>query len=236
MAKVVRSATCPHCEQVFDITYGLCQHFRKYCSDDCFAEAKRCRDRERQRAYWRTRPPCHYPGCGRPIASVTLCAGHYRQSRGGVPLAPLHPKAPHGKRGPVASDRPGRARLDGLTCGLPGCERPMHSKGMCSPHDSQRRKTTLTTAQLVIWYQDQEGRCSYCAEALSIKYEIDHAHDGTCTTPHREERMCPDCIRGLVHKRCNEELKWLERAIRAGRITAPSPLVLAYLTGRPFRD
>lgn len=231
----MRSATCPHCQRDFAVPAGPTGRRRYYCGKECAAEAKRARDRERMRTYWRERPPCHFPGCGKPIASRTLCAGHRRQARLGRPLAPLRPKALSGKRGPQASSAP-LVRIDGRTCLFPDCGAPLAARGLCKRHASHRNKTSLSTAQYVAGFERCQGACDYCGEAFAARFEIDHAHDGLCRVPHKDVHMCPDCIRGYVHRQCNEELKWLERAMSAGRITAPAPRVLGYLTGRPFRD
>lgn len=46
--------------------------------------------------------------------------------------------------------------------------------------------------------------------------------------------MCRECLRGMIHRECNEELKWVERAITAGRGGILAPHVVTYLAGRPF--
>lgn len=181
-------------------------------------------DRERMREYCRSRPPCTFDGCQNPIASRDLCAGHKAQERAGKPLAPLKPKAQ--KRWYEPKD----------DCSLPGCPEVVWSKGLCARHDSQRRKTSLDTASYVAVFAQQAGCCAYCHDALGEKFEIDHAHDGGCTVMHPDAYMCPDCVRGFVHQLCNQELKWLERAIRTDRVTQPAPNVARYLAGRPFRE
>lgn len=211
------------CRKPFPLPRGQ-QARRKYCTPECSEAVKRSRNREFASTYWRQRPPCTFKGCLNPIASVDLCAGHKAQERARKPLAPLKPKAQ--KRWYEPKD----------DCSLPGCPEVMWSKSLCMRHDSQRRKTSLETAIYVAVFAQQAGHCAYCRDVLGEKFEIDHAHDGICALSHPDASMCPDCIRGFVHQLCNQELKWLERAIRAGRIPQPAPDVARYLAGRPFRE
>lgn len=166
--------------------------------------------------------PCPFPECGRPIFCRGLCGGHYSQATDGRPLAPLrHQRRWH-------TERP--------TCIFPTCVNLTHSMKLCMRHDSQRRTTSIPVEQYVAFAASLDAHCSYCTEGLDGKFEIDHAHDGNCGDAHRDEYMCPDCIRGFVHRQCNEELKWLERAICVGRVTQPAPTVTRYLAERPFRE
>ena len=176
------------------------------------------------RTYWRARPECEFEGCHNPIAAFTLCAGHYAQKRKGKSLAPLKHKA--GKSW-YAPPEP---------CLLPGCEKPYRGKGLCHRHDSQRRVTSLDTETFIAGFLRQEGMCTYCSEPLQTDFEVDHAHDGGCADIHDEPHMCPACIRGFIHRRCNRGLVWIDRSIRAGRLVKPAPQLAAYLQGRPFLE
>lgn len=221
--KLPRDETCIHCGCLFIITERHMSRM-KHCSPECAEQAKRDRDRDRMREYWRARPECEFEGCPNPIAGGTLCAGHYAQERAGKPLAPLKYKP--GKPW-YAPPKP---------CLFPGCEEPYFSKGLCGGHDGQRRNTSLDTETFVAGYLRQGGLCAYCQELLTDGFETDHAHDGGCAGVHIERDMCPVCIRGFIHRSCNRELIGLERAIRTGRVVQPAPLVAAYLQGRPFLE
>ena len=221
--KLPRDETCLHCGRVFTITerrMGRQQH----CTPGCAEQAKRDRDRERMRAYWRTRPECEFEGCSKPVAADPLCAGHYAQRRAGKPLTPLKYKL----------GRPWYSPSE--PCLFPDCDEPYFSKGLCSGHDGQRRNTSLDTETFVEGYLRQGGVCTYCWEPLTSGFETDHAHDGGCAGVHAEHHMCPVCIRGFIHRSCNHELIGLERAIRTGRVVKPAPSVAAYLQGRPFLE
>ena len=306
-----RVRVCPRCDSQFELSPGT-HGDRTYCTPECATQAKRDRDREHQKTYRLTRPPCEFKGCDNLIASGTLCAGHKAQERAGKPLTPLRgsqpwaassarPLQPKPKRTAkrlrvaVTQDKqptlpflahpwllsPGdRSRPRGTPCpfmecgrpifcrglcaghysqatdgreltplrrqrrwhepraqcAFPRCGDPVHSMTLCMRHDSQRRKTSIPVGQYVAFATSLDGHCSYCTEGLVGKFEIDHAHDGNCGDGHRDEFMCTDCIRGFVHRQCNEELKWLERAMCAGRVARPAPDVARYLAARPFQE
>lgn len=215
--------TCPYCGTEFTVS-GHGKGGTRYCSPEHAEQAKRDRDRERMRTYWRTRPECEFEGCPNPIAAGTLCAGHYAQQRAGKPLAPLKHK-------------PGKPwYTPAEPCLFPDCGEPCFCKGLCRHHDSQRRMTSLATEAFIAGFLRQEGICGCCSEPLLDGFEVDHAHDGTCADIHDEAHMCPACIRGFIHMRCNRGLVWIDRAIRAGRLVKPAPQLAAYLQGRPFLE
>ena len=78
------------------------------------------------------------------------------------------------------------------------------------------------------------NRRSSSLERIGAKFDIDHFH-GACEGDHPPgKKMCRECIRGMIHRKCNWELIWLDRAVAAGRGGILAPHVEAYLTGRPF--
>lgn len=161
---------------------------------------------------------CAFPVCGKGVSNAGLCAGHYRQKWLGKELTPLRP----------------RGRSAGLLCTLSGCDDPMDSTGLCTCHYAQKTKTPLSTEEFILGFKRQDGCCPYCTEALGARFQLDH-HHGPCHGSHpASTRMCRLCIRGMIHRECNEELKWLERAIAGGRAGTLSDHVIQYLAARPF--
>lgn len=159
---------------------------------------------------------CKFDGCDKPLIIRGYCQGHYKQLNLGKPLTPLR--------------SPGRSASG--NCELAGCSDAMDSMLLCSRHYAQRAKTTLTSQEFIAGFAAQQGVCPYCLESLGTRFEIDHYH-GDCEHP-RSKRMCRECMRGMIHRECNEELKWVERAVAAGRGGTLAPHVAAYLAVRPF--
>lgn len=92
----------------------------------------------------------------------------------------------------------------------------------------------VTSAEFIVAFAAQGGKCPYCLDRLGAKFDIDHFH-GPCEAGHlRSKTMCRECIRGMIHRKCNWELICLDRAVAAGRGGILAPHVEAYLTGRPF--
>lgn len=227
-----RILTCKHCGEAFAVTAGT-GDARSYCSPECGKEAKRIRDREQEAIRRTNRPPCEFPGCVNLIAAKGLCGAHRLQQIAGKPLTPLRPQVSQGVEAGARRRRPG---APARPCTFPGCDEPARGKSLCDPHRNQHRKTSIPTERFVAFAARLGDLCSYCHGSLDGKFEIDHAHDGGCIGIHKDIHMCERCIRGFVHHACNLELKWLERAIRAGRIPQPAPDVARYLAGRPFRE
>ena len=161
---------------------------------------------------------CRFDGCPKRPVTLGYCHGHYKQICDGRPLAPLRPLG----------------RSAGFICELGDCTEPMNSTLLCVCHYAQRAKTTLTSAEFLAGFAAQRGVCPYCLESLGARFEIDHFHGACAATHPRSKRMCRECLRGMIHRECNEELKWLERAIAAGRGGVLAPHVAAYLATRPY--
>lgn len=118
-------------------------------------------------------------------------------------------------------------------CKILGCPNPLTSRLLCGSHYAQRNKTVLKPAEFVAWFDSQAGVCPYCLEPLGSRFEVDHFH-GPCASSHvGSKRSCRQCLRGMIHDTCNEELKWIDRALASGRLDELAPHVSAYLTGRP---
>lgn len=216
--------TCP-CGTVFTVS-GRGKAPTRYCSPVCAYNATATPERkEQRREYRRSRPECEFEGCDKPIFTYPLCAGHNAQKKKGKSLTPLQPRKTwrwHEPAGP---------------CSLPGCERLHFSKSLCRRHDTQCRVAGLDAATLIAGFLRADDVCAYCLDALGTDFEIDHAHDGDCVDAHRgQQRMCPACIRGFIHRRCNRELVGIDSAIRGGRLVKPAPQLAAYLQGRPFLE
>lgn len=122
----------------------------------------------------------------------------------------------------------------GRPCSLPGCPRELKCGSLCGPHYGQVARTSLTPAEFIARFAAQQGACPYCLERIGAKFDVDHFH-GACERAHLPGKtMCRECIRGMIHRKCNWELIWLDRAIAAGRGGVLAPHVEAYVTGRPF--
>lgn len=119
------------------------------------------------------------------------------------------------------------------TCELPGCEAPLDSTRLCISHYAQKAKTPLTAGEFILGFKRQEGRCPYCLDDLGLRFQMDH-HHGPCHSSHGVKRMCRGCIRGMIHRECNEELKWLELALEADRAGILADHVAVYFASRPF--
>lgn len=59
---------------------------------------------------------CSFPGCGRPVFAVGLCAGHYQRQRKGQPMVPLGTAKGDGDR--VAFAAPKHLREEAMAAAL----------------------------------------------------------------------------------------------------------------------
>ena len=84
----------------------------------------------------------------------------------------------------------------------------------------------LTPEQGMELIEKQGGLCALCHKELGARVHVDHDH-ACCPDP---RRTCGNCIRGIVHQRCNNMLGWHEAAIAEGLVEA----IEAYLA-KPTR-
>jgi hypothetical protein len=80
--------------------------------------------------------------------------------------------------------------------------------------------------------------CDWCGEDWSdeqFEYEqrqVDHAHN---ICEHTSRSACLHCVRGVVHRRCNQIIGTLEESMQRGWVTDVSPMVDWYLQEFPLR-
>lgn len=122
---------------------------------------------------------------------------------------------------------------DGKVCGIPPCGDEVHALGLCKSHWSQKTKTRASTTEFIAAFVRQNGQCPYCRDPLGARFEVDHFH-GPCRSAHGDIGMCRQCVRGMIHRKCNEELKWIDAGLAAGQIDELALHVVAYLASRPF--
>lgn len=153
---------------------------------------------------------CAFEECDRPLHGSTWCGGHYQQLKMGKSLTPLNPRRT--SQEVAARDRRGRKQCRECREWFPPeSYRASNSKsglwGDCEPCRRAKRQAShhgTTRASLRIIYDQQNGDCPVCNEALSWEgWHIDHDH--TCCPG---KFSCGNCIRGLLHSGCNTLLGW----------------------------
>lgn len=87
-----------------------------------------------------------------------------------------------------------------------------------------------------ILIKNQNGRCAFCnrpqAENGIRGYRVRTIdHDHSCSEGHDPKKMCPKCVRGLLHSDCNRYLRTPEDDPHL-----QTDYIKAYLRARPFVD
>jgi hypothetical protein len=90
---------------------------------NCSRSARGCSRIERMFPSQRTRSPCLFPGCGRPMYAKGLCQSHYCQQLRTGSLWPL-----------------GSRRQLRVACHFEGCDKPATTRRLCPGHYKQLQK------------------------------------------------------------------------------------------------
>ncbi len=105
--------------------------------------------------------------------------------------------------------------VEGITCGVEGCERPYLATGMCSLHYNRMineryperarareiRRKEVRESRVEEWLEKQGGVCPLCGTAGDLTFVLDHDH--ACC---EGKRPCGDCFRGALCDPCNRGL------------------------------
>lgn len=129
--------------------------------------------------------PCKFPECGRDISAKGLCSAHYGQLRAGKELRPI-----------------GEIKY----CRTPGCGRDIHiRRTICRRCWEKTNKYGITEDQLVALFK--HGKCFNPGCGSTEGLHIDHDH--SCC-PKGVRKGCGKCVRGLLCRKCNLTLGWIQ--------------------------
>lgn len=104
-----------------------------------------------------------------------------------------------------------------------GEHNPLYQRSRRHPAPMYRERLRLIQGDLCFW----------CDSRLAGKIEVDHDH-ACCPPKPGATRVCDECVRALVHSKCNSEIGVYERGMRAGHIVTVSAERQAYFSLRPF--
>jgi hypothetical protein len=121
---------------------------------------------------------CSVANCTWPVhvKKHQLCKNHYQRRQAGLPLE-VNVPGPSGK------------------CLVQTCNKPKHSRDLCTMHASIASRYKLETPDFIRAYT--QGYCDCCGVTVS-RVNFDHDH-GCCPS----NNTCGNCLRGILCHSCN---------------------------------